>query len=97
MKTQINYKVDGITFVSDLQSQTVVASLLAADMGVIDGGMFGEVGEGMGELATTTKAPLMSSWIFVGGITAAVLAVSITLGILLAKSKIKKGFELYED
>lgn len=48
---------------------------------------------GMGEV----KDPLLSSWPFVIGISAAVLVVSIALGALLAKLKIKKGIDLYED
>jgi len=56
-----------------------------------DEGMY-EV-EGMLEV----KDPLMSSWLFVGGITAPILAISIVLGIFLAKIKIKKGIDLYED
>ena len=48
---------------------------------------------GMGQV----KDPLLSSWPFVIGISAAVLAVSIVLGALLAKLKIKKGIDLYED
>jgi hypothetical protein len=43
------------------------------------------------------KDPLLSSWPFVLGISAAVLAISIIIGVLLAKRKIKKGIELYED
>ena len=43
------------------------------------------------------KDPLLSSWPFVIGISAAVLFVSIALGALLARRKIKKGIELYED
>lgn len=43
------------------------------------------------------KDPLLSSWPFVIGISAAVLFVSITLGALLARRKIKKGIDLYED
>ncbi len=43
------------------------------------------------------KDPLLSSWPFVVGITTITLAVSILLGLLLAKRKIKKGYELYED
>ena len=46
---------------------------------------------------TQGKDPLLSSWPFVIGISAAVLAVSIVIGVLLAKRKIKKGIELYED
>ncbi len=40
---------------------------------------------------------LMSSWVFVGGVAAAVLAVGVVLGLLSAKRKIKKGIDLYED
>ena len=43
------------------------------------------------------KDPILSSWPFVIGISAAVLCVSVILGILLARRKIKKGIELYED
>lgn len=44
-----------------------------------------------------TKDPLLSSWLFVIGISIAVLFVSVALGVFLAKRKIKKGIELYED
>lgn len=54
-------------------------------------------GEMFPELGTEVKDPLMSSWYFVGGITVAVLAIGIILGVFLAKIKIKKGIELYED
>ncbi len=40
---------------------------------------------------------LMSSWVFVGGVAAAVLAIGVLLGLLSAKRKIKKGIDLYED
>lgn len=40
---------------------------------------------------------LLSSWPFVIGISAAVLLVSVALGTFLAKRKIKKGIDLYED
>jgi len=40
---------------------------------------------------------LMSSWIFVDGVTAGVLAFGVLLGLLSAKHKIKKGLDLYED
>lgn len=43
------------------------------------------------------KDPILSSWPFVLGISALVLAASVALGIFLAKRKIKKGIELYED
>ncbi|QHQ60790.1 hypothetical protein Ana3638_08405 [Anaerocolumna sedimenticola] len=57
-------------------------------------------GEIVGEVPGTAgggKDPLLSSWPFVIGITAVTMAVSILFGILLAKRKIKKGYELYED
>lgn len=59
------------------------------DGGYVDGGMTGEI--------ATVKDPLLSSWPFVIGVSAGVLVISVVLGILLAKRKIKKGFELYED
>ena len=40
---------------------------------------------------------LLSNWYFVGGVSGGVLLLSIVLGLLLAKSKIKKGFDIYED
>ncbi len=40
---------------------------------------------------------LMGSWVFVGGVAAAVLAIGVLLGLLSAKRKIKKGIDLYED
>lgn len=66
------------------------------DSGMVEGdymdpGM--ETGMGMVEV----KDPLLSSWPFVMGISVAVLVLSIALGALLAKLKIKKGIDLYED
>ena len=43
------------------------------------------------------KDTLLSSWPFVIGISAAILLVSVALGTFLAKRKIKKGIDLYED
>lgn len=40
---------------------------------------------------------LLSNWFFVGGVSGGVLLLSIILGLLLAKGKIKKGFDVYED
>ncbi|WP_066713053.1 hypothetical protein [Clostridium sp. Marseille-P299] len=54
----------------------------------------GDMGEGM---PSDNGGSVLSSWGFVGGITGATLIVSIVLGILLAKKRIKKGFDLYED
>jgi hypothetical protein len=51
----------------------------------------------MGMGGTEVKDPLLSSWLFVIGISAAVLFVSVALGAFLARRKIKKGIELYED
>lgn len=56
-------------------------------------GMYVDSGMGMEEV----KDPLLSSWPFVIGISAAVLLVSIAVGVLLAKLRIKKGIDLYED
>lgn len=43
------------------------------------------------------KDSFLTSYPFVIGISSATLVFSIILGILLAKRKIKKGYELYED
>ena len=40
---------------------------------------------------------LLSNWFFVGGVSGGVLLLSVVIGLLLAKSKIKKGFDVYED
>lgn len=40
---------------------------------------------------------LLSNWFFVGGVSGAVLVLSVAIGLLLAKHKIKKGFDVYED
>lgn len=52
------------------------------------------------EIEATTEVSmdsLLSNWYFVGGVSGGVLLLSIILGLLLAKSKIKKGFDVYED
>lgn len=68
------------------------------DFSGIDAGMYvdGNIGMDTGA-GTGVKDPLLSNWFFVGGISAATLVVSIVLGILLAKKRIKKGIHLYED
>lgn len=66
------------------------------DPGYMDGGMFPDGGM-MVDPTSGMKSSLLSSWPFVIGISSAVLAVSIVLGALLARRKIKKGIELYED
>lgn len=63
------------------------------NIGIGDGGMYEEVLAGGAEV----KDPIMSSWFFVIGVSAGVLAISVFVGVLLARRKIKKGIELYED
>ncbi|MHB8127468.1 MAG: hypothetical protein ACYDEX_00515 [Mobilitalea sp.] len=75
----------------------VVEGEIATDGTISEEGMYTEEGmyaeTGMPEM----KDPLLSSWPFVIGISAAVFFVSVALGAFLAKRKIKKGIELYED
>jgi len=66
------------------------------DPAVLDGINF-DTGMMVDPAANEAKGSLLSSWPFVIGISAAVLLVSIALGALLARIKIKKGIELYED
>lgn len=72
--------------------------------GMISSGSKGDYYDGMSGMdgATGTgqvsKADeLMGSWVFVGGVTAGVLALGVLAGLLCAKRKIKKGIDLYED
>ena len=58
-----------------------------------DIGMETGMDPGMAEV----KDPLLSSWSFTIGISSGVFIISIVLGVLLAKLKIKKGIDLYED
>lgn len=70
------------------------------NMPMIDtGSMYIEDGM-MAETEVTTEISvdsLLSNWYFVGGVSGGVLLLSIVIGLLLAKSKIKKGFDVYED
>ncbi|MFV0343700.1 MAG: hypothetical protein ACK5JH_12575 [Anaerocolumna sp.] len=76
-----------------LSSQTLVnQKMVTGDMGFVTTDEYSEMPMG-GEV----KDPLLSSWPFVIGISMVSLVVSVAIGILLAKRKIKKGFELYED
>lgn len=65
------------------------------NVGPIEEGM--NVDPGFDTGMAKVKDPLLSSWIFVIGISIAVLCVSVVLGAFLARRKIKKGIELYED
>lgn len=96
MKEYIAYNVDGITLVNNVGGSSIINGKVSVDMGMGSGpdmGMGTEVPMDGGSV----KNPLLSSWVFVAGITTLTLAISVGLGILLAKRKIKKGFELYED
>lgn len=100
MNEYIAYNVDGITLVSSVGGNSIINGKVSVDMGMGSDMDFGS-DMGMGSEVpmdgNTTKDPLLSSWAFVIGITAVTLAISVGIGILLAKRKIKKGFELYED
>ena len=83
----------------------MVDEVVTGDMDYMIGDM-GYTGDvdymiGMDDMTEATQVPLgdklMSSWVFVGGVTAGVLAIGILLGLLSAKRKIKKGIDLYED
>lgn len=80
-------------------SFVVSDKMIEVEPGNIEGGYIDE-GYMNGEFpveGSTVKDPILSSWPFVIGVSAGVLVISVVLGILLAKRKIKKGFELYED
>lgn len=74
-------------------NQVTVNNNMATPIG---GGENGQIPMG-DSIGTQVKDPILSSWPFVVGISVVSLAFSVAIGILLAKRKIKKGFELYED
>ena len=45
----------------------------------------------------TSMDSLLSNVFFIGGVSVGTLVLSIVIGLLLAKVKIKKGFDVYED
>lgn len=75
-----------------MQNKAVV---VGGDMAPVEGGDPGIVDEGM--MGAPVKDPLLSNWFFVIGISIASLVIGSLIGILLAKKKIKKGIEVYED
>lgn len=75
-------------------SEGIVGDGMYTD-GMFDAGMFGD-GMGM-ETGTTVKDPILSNWAFVICIPVLTLAIGVGIGILLAKLKIKKGIDPYED
>lgn len=88
---QVLTTLDGVNIVIHNEAVSIDMGMdVGVDMGM-DSGMYEEVP------ASGSKDPIMSSMVFVVGISAVTLAVSVALGIILAKRKIKKGFELYED
>lgn len=75
---------------------SVADKFVTSDMSYMDDmGYMGEMAEGTQQVSKADE--LLGSWIFVGGITAGVLALGVLLGLLLAKRRIKKGIDLYED
>ncbi len=83
-------------FITDEAAIDAVDTGVIISPGYMDGGMFPDGGMTV-DPTSGMKSSLLSSWPFVIGISSAVLVVSIVLGALLAKRKIKKGIELYED
>jgi hypothetical protein len=91
---ELNLTELGIASITAVATEVVTTTdgMSAGDGAYTEDGMMNtEIG------VASAKDPLLSSWPFVIGISAAVLLVSVALGILLAKRKIKKGIELYED
>jgi hypothetical protein len=83
---------------ADTVSNEILAKEAAAGVNVDPGYTDGmNAGMNVDPGIPQAKDPLLSSWPFVIGISSAVLFVSVVLGVLLAKRKIKKGIDLYED
>ncbi len=92
-----NFIIDNITSSAVAVSKEVAAGNVVISKGYSDTGMVTEEGTYVDPGMGGVKDPLLASWPFVIGISTAVLFVSVALGILLAKRKIKKGIEIYED
>ncbi len=85
--------INGITLVATATAEVAAISNASSGKEINP-----EQGMGSETLADAgVKDPLLASWPFVIGISAGVLAISIVIGIFLAKRKIKKGIDLYED
>ncbi len=82
---QVNVLMDDLTTNHELISNSMM------DMGNL-GGMEDPNSNSSGGMDN-----LLASWGFVGGVTGGVLALSILIGILLAKKRIKKGIDPYEN
>lgn len=103
----VDVNMDEVTVDSEVTTEIVTDGVMVDEMITTGEGVMGDdsyidpafaeegmyVDPGMGQI----KDPLLSSWPFVIGISLAVLFVSIALGAFLARRKIKKGIELYED
>lgn len=66
------------------------------DMMIDNGFVFDDLGQGS-TVDASVKDPLLSNLGFTIGVTAGVFAFSVVIGILLAKKRIKKGIDLYEN
>ena len=78
-----------------LEIKAITTDDVTVDNSMMDGSMMdGPMGMTEG---TKSNDPLLSKPVYVFGISAITVMVSIVLGILLAKKRIKKGIELYED
>lgn len=83
-----------------VEAEVNVDNIIVGGGGSVDvGGSDMPMEGGDGSLGMEIETPFvpMASWPFVIGITGATLLVSVVLGIFLAKRKIKKGLDLYED
>lgn len=96
------YKV--VSNMQEIKNSVAIETVTAGEIMIDDGAYMdpgfnegGNMEPGMETGMVEVKDPLLSSWPFVIGISAAIFIVSIALGALLAKLKIKKGLDLYED
>lgn len=82
-------------------AEKVMASAGESDMAVAGGDDMTAAGgddmTGGNFTETEVKDPLLSNLPFVIGVSFGVIIIGLVAGYLLAKRKIKKGFELYED
>lgn len=75
---------------------TVINKKMVIGDSYTDMGFPGMTENGSADNKSSGTSPL-SSWPFVIGISGAMFAISVVIGILLAKRRIKKGIDAYED
>lgn len=86
-------KVDGAVENAFNMGMVVIEGNSSSGGYYMDGGFEGEIKDS----ENTSSGTLLSNWFFVGGVSGGVFLISVIFGIILAKKRIKKGIDIYEN